>query len=71
MPSVRADCRRQDRVKGCQRAVKGRPVPGERPLTSGVTETVTETVIENVVAAALGIALLGYLVYALIRPEKF
>ncbi|MGN6302203.1 MAG: K(+)-transporting ATPase subunit F [Angustibacter sp.] len=36
-----------------------------------MTETVTETLIENVVAAALGIALLGYLVYALIRPEKF
>ena len=31
----------------------------------------TEVVIENVIAAALGLALLAYLVYALIRPEKF
>jgi K+-transporting ATPase KdpF subunit len=28
-------------------------------------------VIENLVAGLLGIALLGYLVYALIRPERF
>jgi K+-transporting ATPase KdpF subunit len=31
----------------------------------------TGDVIENLVAAILGIALLGYLVYALLRPEKF
>jgi K+-transporting ATPase KdpF subunit len=31
----------------------------------------TGGVIENVIAAALGLALLAYLVYALIRPEKF
>ena len=31
----------------------------------------TGTVIENLVAAILGIALLGYLVYALVRPERF
>jgi K+-transporting ATPase KdpF subunit len=31
----------------------------------------TGSVIENVIAAALGLALLAYLVYALIRPEKF
>jgi K+-transporting ATPase KdpF subunit len=31
----------------------------------------TDSVIENLVAAVLGIALLGYLVYALIRPERF
>lgn len=34
-------------------------------------EALTGHVIENVIAAALGLALLGYLVYALIRPEKF
>ena len=34
-------------------------------------EALTGDVIENVIAAALGLALLGYLVYALIRPEKF
>ncbi|KRF29204.1 ATPase [Phycicoccus sp. Soil802] len=27
--------------------------------------------IENLVAAVLGLALLGYLVYALVRPERF
>jgi K+-transporting ATPase KdpF subunit len=31
----------------------------------------TGSVIENVIAAALGLALLAYLVYALVRPEKF
>jgi K+-transporting ATPase KdpF subunit len=31
----------------------------------------TESVIENVIAATLGVALLAYLVYALIRPERF
>jgi K+-transporting ATPase KdpF subunit len=31
----------------------------------------TGSVIENLVAAILGIALLGYLAYALIRPERF
>jgi K+-transporting ATPase KdpF subunit len=31
----------------------------------------TSRVIENLVAAALGLGLLVYLVYALIRPEKF
>jgi K+-transporting ATPase KdpF subunit len=31
----------------------------------------TDSVIENAIAALLGIALLVYLVYALVRPEKF
>ncbi|WP_091788333.1 K(+)-transporting ATPase subunit F [Pedococcus dokdonensis] len=31
----------------------------------------TGSVIENLIAGVLGIALLGYLVYALIRPERF
>ncbi|WP_235545444.1 K(+)-transporting ATPase subunit F [Phycicoccus sp. Soil802] len=31
----------------------------------------TDNVIENLVAAVLGLALLGYLVYALVRPERF
>jgi K+-transporting ATPase KdpF subunit len=31
----------------------------------------TGRVIENLIAGALGLALIGYLVYALIRPEKF
>jgi K+-transporting ATPase KdpF subunit len=31
----------------------------------------TSRVIENLVAAVLGLGLLVYLVYALIRPEKF
>jgi K+-transporting ATPase KdpF subunit len=54
---------RQDRVKACQEAVNsGR---GLRSRDS------TGNVIENVIAAALGLALLAYLVYALIRPEKF
>ncbi|WP_200961939.1 K(+)-transporting ATPase subunit F [Phycicoccus sp. Soil803] len=31
----------------------------------------TDNVIENLVAAVLGLALLAYLVYALVRPERF
>jgi K+-transporting ATPase KdpF subunit len=31
----------------------------------------TAWVIENIVAAVLGVALLVYLVYALVRPERF
>jgi K+-transporting ATPase KdpF subunit len=31
----------------------------------------TSVVIENLVASLLGLGLLAYLVYALIRPEKF
>ncbi|WP_344195103.1 K(+)-transporting ATPase subunit F [Pedococcus aerophilus] len=31
----------------------------------------TDSVIENLVAALLGVALLAYLVYALVRPERF
>ena len=54
---------RQDRVNGCQGGVNLSPVVGRKSLTG--------TVIENLVAAVLGIALLGYLVYALIRPERF
>ncbi len=54
---------RQDRVNGCQGGVKEGPRDHRKSLTG--------TVIENLVAAILGIALLGYLVYALIRPERF
>ncbi|WP_406831378.1 K(+)-transporting ATPase subunit F [Pedococcus sp. KACC 23699] len=31
----------------------------------------TDRVIENLLAALLGVALLAYLVYALVRPERF
>lgn len=34
-------------------------------------KSLTGNVIENLVAAILGLALLGYLVYALVRPERF
>ena len=34
-------------------------------------KSLTGTVIENLVAAVIGIALLGYLVYVLVRPERF
>jgi K+-transporting ATPase KdpF subunit len=55
--------RRQDRVNARQGAVNA----GWR----GEAESFTENVIENLIAAVLGIALLGYLVYALVRPERF
>jgi K+-transporting ATPase KdpF subunit len=54
---------RQDRVKARHHDVKASRGAGRRVSTGDV--------IENVIAAALGLALLAYLVYALIRPEKF
>jgi K+-transporting ATPase KdpF subunit len=54
---------RQDRVNGCQGGVN----EGRR----ADRKSLTVTVIENLVAAVLGLALLGYLVYALVRPERF
>ncbi|GAB3079176.1 hypothetical protein GCM10027080_27910 [Pedococcus soli] len=54
---------RQDRVNASQGAVNARRCPGRA--------TLTDTVIENLVAALLGLALLAYLVYALVRPERF
>jgi K+-transporting ATPase KdpF subunit len=54
---------RQDRVNACQGRVNTGRGPHQKSLTG--------TVIENLVAAILGTALLGYLVYALIRPERF
>jgi K+-transporting ATPase KdpF subunit len=55
--------RRQERVKGCQGGVNA--------AYGRLVSSLTGDVIENLVAAILGIALLGYLVYALLRPEKF
>jgi K+-transporting ATPase KdpF subunit len=46
-----------------QRAVKAPDDPPLRPFTGAV--------IENIVAGVVGTALLAYLVYALIRPERF
>ncbi|GAA2738683.1 hypothetical protein GCM10009867_31140 [Pedococcus aerophilus] len=54
---------RQDRVNASQGAVNG--AGRRRP------ESLTDSVIENLVAALLGVALLAYLVYALVRPERF
>jgi K+-transporting ATPase KdpF subunit len=46
-----------------QRAVKAPDDVPPRPFTGAV--------IENIVAGVIGTALLVYLVYALIRPERF
>ncbi|EAP98954.1 potassium-transporting ATPase subunit A [Janibacter sp. HTCC2649] len=55
--------RRQEVVNTCQGVVKDRaPV---------VDESLTADVIENLIGAIAGIAVLAYLVYALIRPDKF
>jgi K+-transporting ATPase KdpF subunit len=54
---------RQDRVNGCQGGVNEGQLADRKSLTG--------TVIEDLVAAVIGIALLGYLVYALVRPERF
>jgi K+-transporting ATPase KdpF subunit len=55
--------RRQDRVNGRQYAIKGH-LRGPRTACTG-------SVIENLVAGVLGLALLAYLVYALVRPDRF
>ncbi len=55
--------RRQEGVNVCQGAVKD-PAPV-------VEESLTADVIENLIGAIAGIAVLAYLVYALIRPDKF
>jgi K+-transporting ATPase KdpF subunit len=54
---------RQDRVNASQGDVN-KPVGSSR-------KSLTDNVIENLLAALLGLALLGYLVYALIHPERF
>ncbi|MEO7269922.1 MAG: potassium-transporting ATPase subunit F [Knoellia sp.] len=53
----------QERVRTCQGAVKGG--------SARVAESLTAEVIENLIGAIAGIAVLAYLVYALIRPDKF
>jgi len=55
--------RRQDRVNARQGGVN--ESQGDR------WKSLTDSVIDNLVAAILGLALLGYLVYALVRPERF
>jgi K+-transporting ATPase KdpF subunit len=59
----RATGGRQERVNACQGGVNTAYVV--------MREALTGEVIENVVAGVLAVALLGYLVYALLRPEKF
>ena len=54
---------RQERVNARQHAVKAALPAAHRPLTG--------VVIENLVAALVGTALVAYLVYALVRPDRF
>jgi K+-transporting ATPase KdpF subunit len=61
---------RQRRVRWRQEGVKDRQgAINQGPRPDRVT--LTDSVIENAIAAVLGLALLAYLVYALVRPEKF
>lgn len=55
--------RRQERVNARHHDVKG--------SHRAVRLSFTGAVIENIIAAVAGIALLVYLVYALVRPERF
>lgn len=54
---------RQELVNACQGAVKEDRARRAQSLTAEV--------IENLIGAIAGIAVLAYLVYALIRPDKF
>lgn len=56
-------CRRQERVKRRQPVVNG--------AGQGAAEAFTGGVIEQLVAGLLALALIVYLVYALVRPERF
>lgn len=62
-PRTRRGSGRQDRVNARQQAVNAASGGRGRPLTGSV--------IENLVAGIVGTALLAYLVYALVRPERF
>jgi K+-transporting ATPase KdpF subunit len=57
--AARASRSRQESSTRRQRAPLSRPI------------AFTGSVIDNAIAAVLGLALLAYLVYALVRPEKF
>jgi K+-transporting ATPase KdpF subunit len=55
--------RRQERVKTRQSAVNtGCPCHAT---------AFTDRVIENIVAGVIALALIGYLVYALVKPDRF
>ena len=54
---------RQGRVKACQGGITAdRMTPG-RVCRGGMWE--------DLIAAAVGLALVGYLLYALVRPDRF
>ena len=55
--------RHQERVKAHQRRVNGGSPRWMRVCTEAVTE--------NLIAGLIAVALIVYLVYALIRPDKF
>ncbi|MGN6635183.1 MAG: K(+)-transporting ATPase subunit F [Oryzihumus sp.] len=53
----------QERVNAYQRCVNGGNRAVDRVCTEGVTE--------NLIAGLIAVGLIVYLVYALIRPDKF
>ena len=55
--------RRQGRVKTRQRPVTTPGLPPRRVCREGM--------FEDLVAAAVGLALVAYLLYALVRPDRF
>lgn len=55
--------RHQERVKSRQQPVRGDTDRRARWLRDGM--------IENVVAGLIGLFLIGYLLYALVRPDRF
>ena len=54
---------RQGRVKRCQGGVTATAHATARVCGEGMWE--------DIVAAAVGLALVGYLLYALVRPDRF
>ena len=53
----------QGRVKSCQGGITG---AGARPAGC-----VVNGMFEDLIAAAMGLALVAYLLYALVRPDRF
>jgi K+-transporting ATPase KdpF subunit len=44
---------------------------GVRALRARLRKTITKTFMENIILGIISVALCGYLIFAMVRPEKF
>ncbi|ASD23680.1 hypothetical protein B7495_17400 [Cryobacterium sp. LW097] len=59
---------RESHARPCLRARRDRRVRTDRPCGLGGGETV---IVFDIVAAVLAVGAIGYLVFALVKPERF